>query len=993
MSLIQLQQQRAVTEQAYRQGYINQAQYNQWLANWNQQYEAAKAQQAQTQSYQRADVAAKTQQAAQASTVIQRNQPQTVSYTAYERKEIVSNALAKQIAVENPQLLKQLPKDSLITAYDSKTQVVHYFTPEQTQELKRSVEFYKEASVSSGQDLTRFMGVYAAPTGIAASQVADVREVTSSDGQNTLQFTLKPSPPNDLEKIIAAKEAEREADISNLFKAPQRGLLTIKEGKVAPATPSKWDVTKLELLGAGVAAPFMGAAATVKSAVIGLGVGQAVESGSTVLQGRDIRESLLTPRAALSAMAGGVMFSGAASGINQVFRFAPNTVRGVAGRIAVSTGLGAGGGAAYEFLETGRVTERGVGEGAVFGFGFGVVGEAAGPLASRVAGKVSGAAKNDLVMQKAVIPAVQKFVGSGPVQSIVKGASAFKENVLGIQFFELSGAKEVFVQKTSGRMFDMTRVTEPTVKTVTLRGAEARYYKQYNLEKMKNPVIELEGSQRLKVLQKDAAGIAEEVTIYPKPPTQMPSKPTRFDLVGDVNREFPGAIEAVKYKPVELPTRDPTVISGVRSAKPFLEAVKGGAGFYQKVSATEEVSLSVTRGRIYAEKPRLGLGLDKPLVVLEKKAVVKEGEILPELQSAYREFRVVKVYDKPTKVNVARKTAGKLVDVPESAELYERVTGKIIEPTVKSDVPPLITYEQVKILKEQSRIKGIWDKAIVDKVAFVKREAGDFSGAMKPGTNEFFRKALASESKGVGVKAVSKQVEVSKTVEAEVLPRAIIGEVKASAKHVGLFANVKQDGSVKQSKRERAAVASTLDAAGVVTRGGVSNPFAFRGRPYYRRRQSQTADEYELQYYSYPSVERVKSAKLIEAIETPSVDIRGAGFVTRQDGLVLSRQESMLGERSHKASRSSIRQDPIVSQVQRQPEALWVGEYPKQTTNDVYTRTTPFFGGGKHLGLSFSPFDAKFDRGGGGSFGGKKHGVRSYWYENPLMEGEDLLGL
>ena len=90
---------------------------------------------------------------------------------------------------------------------------------------------------------------------------------------------------------------------------------------------------------------------------------------------------------------------------------------------------------------------------------------------------------------------------------------------------------------------------------------------------------------------------------------------------------------------------------------------------------------------------------------------------------------------------LARAT-GKPKHVAESPELFERVTGKLsdeinVKPKV-SDDPPFVVNEQIKILREQANTQKLMDKVIVDKAAMIRKE-GDYSGAMKPGSNKFFK--------------------------------------------------------------------------------------------------------------------------------------------------------------------------------------------------------------------------------------------------------------
>ena len=543
------------------------------------------------------------------------------------------------------------------------------------------------------------------------------------------------------------------------------GPIPVKTFEAGAKDPTMQNVVipGLEIAGIIGLSAIPGAAPVVLGgAVAGVGIDIGVKSVSKSFETgkaelvlpNSVRE--VTDTALLSAglsAAGGAAIGGIAKVAPSLAGQSANALVKAGTRVAVNAGLGGG---VSGVASGGDPTA--ILEGAAFGAGLGLVGEVAGPAASKASGLISK---------------------TGTGRAALNTVSNVKENIVGSKFTEITGAKEVVDQTTIGKQTTVTRVTQPETRTVTLRGKDAQFYKTNNLESMENPIIELSGKQRVNVIQQDAAGVGEQITTFPKSATKTPSS-TKLDVVGDINKEFGGVIESVGgYKSSEMPLPDPTVVTTSRSAKPILETLKGGSKTFEKITVGSEVKVTTTKGRVYSDRPVLDLGTDKPVTVLEKTAIVKDGEFLPAGKSAFRQYDTVRIYDKPSNAaDVFGKATGKSKTVAETPDLFNRVTGKVAEKTVKpSDTPPLVNKEQIGILKEQGKTQKIWDKAIVDKQGYLKREAGDLSGPMKAGSNDFFRKTANTSGSKTGKTEIVQTTKVT-TEQNSALPRAIVGKAK-----------------------------------------------------------------------------------------------------------------------------------------------------------------------------------------------------------------------
>ncbi len=155
------------------------------------------------------------------------------------------------------------------------------------------------------------------------------------------------------------------------------------------------------MFGTAIAAPILGPVGALKAAAFGVGVSQGVKSAWTAYSGGDVSKSWLTPMEVYESAAGGVAFAGAGkvvmSGIGTLGRtgavvaekVVPSSTKIAVGaasaRVGTSTVIGAGG----SYVLSGGKPEAAL-QGALFGAGFGLAGEAGTKGLSSVKAKATG---------------------------------------------------------------------------------------------------------------------------------------------------------------------------------------------------------------------------------------------------------------------------------------------------------------------------------------------------------------------------------------------------------------------------------------------------------------------------------------------------------------------------------------------------------------------------------------------------------------------------
>ena len=448
----------------------------------------------------------------------------------------------------------------------------------------------------------------------------------------------------------------------------------------------------MEVAGIAALSAIPGAAPVViGGAVAGVGLDIGIKSAvksveskelQLVLPGsvREVTDTALLS-AGLSAVGGGA--------VGAVAKVAPS-IAGQSASFAARTGthvaINAGLGGGLSGVASGG-DPLAIAEGAAFGAGLGIAGQIAGPIAGKTAQVISK---------------------TNTGKAAINAFSNIKENVVGTKFTEITGVREVAVQSTHGKTTIIKQITEPITKDVTIRGKDAVFYKESNLSSLRNPKIELAGTE--KVYAPDA--VTGGKTVEP------------------------------------IPTLRQT--EATRTATPILEALKGNTEYKMGAVKTGRSGnfLETPSDLPALQRTKVWVRTDKGqpnAIVSEKTIVTSKQAILPEIQISVRDYSGVKIRGTPD----AQIYAGPAKALPTeiSQDIYKKLGG---------NYRPIVDFGKT---------------------------TKNTSGAMKPGSNKFFKDALAKGKESNAAKTPEiKVVEKAQVVNKEVsLPRAIVGEVKTSS--------------------------------------------------------------------------------------------------------------------------------------------------------------------------------------------------------------------
>ena len=235
---------------------------------------------------------------------------------------------------------------------------------------------------------------------------------------------------------------------------------------------------------AGTTALLVAPAVAVPGALISTGISQAFKSVSG--------GGLLTGEEAGQAALGGAAFSVVGAGAVKALGVAGSGLRAAAGRVAVSTGFGAGVGAVGEYASTGRFTGEGALTGAAYGAAFGLIGEGArygiGKVSSFVRGRL---AEHDLY-RRVVGDANKQFQGqkltlAERLMSRVSPERAAVNRAIGdSQFKEVSDSSAFYTQFEKG---GFRKVSYQGVETTVSAGKSAgQLFKQQILYRQASQV-------------------------------------------------------------------------------------------------------------------------------------------------------------------------------------------------------------------------------------------------------------------------------------------------------------------------------------------------------------------------------------------------------------------------------------------------------------------------------------------------------------------------
>lgn len=450
----------------------------------------------------------------------------------------------------------------------------------------------------------------------------------------------------------------------------------------------------------GAAPVVLGGAAIGVGAKVGIDSAvKSYESGQVqVVLPKTVREVTDTALegAALSAIGGGA--------VSAVGKVAPVIVEQVAGRVAVNVGVNAAISGGASAVASGGNLEA-TAKGAAFGTALGLGGEALGVVGGKVAS----------------IPKV-----SSTIQNI-------KDVTVGTKFTEIVGVKEVNIQSTKGLETSITRITQPEVKTVTLRGNDAKFYRENNLGTLQDPTIELAGTQRISTISKDEAGMLQEITRYKQP------------------------------------------VESTRSAEPILSAIKGETFQAGKVkvgeaaeflktpsdySAVEKVKIEAGRGRVDLDINGALRKPDVPVTKLDKVVATNRDAILPVSEVSARDFTGVQLRGKVDSSVYA--DAAKALPTDISQDIYKKLGGGVNQGSSYFDVKTSGKGKGKPFGPDAPSNEKISFGSIDNEVKFAKQGEGSIDS---------------------GMQGIAKQVGRTEGKTEVQLPRSIVGEVKGASAH------------------------------------------------------------------------------------------------------------------------------------------------------------------------------------------------------------------
>jgi hypothetical protein len=328
-----------------------------------------------------------------------------------------------------------------------------------------------------------------------------------------------------------------------------------------------------------VAAPLIGPAVGISatSVLIGEGLGVGINQGFKAYQGG----GLLTPQEVVVSAAEGGAFSVVGGVVlGKAAQFAPKLAGEVANpfvraatRISINAGLGAG---SSGVMSGGN--PQAIVQGAAFGAAFGAVGEVAGAASGKIKASSTG---------KRVINKIQ-------------------DNIMGSKFTEVTGVKEVANQRTFGKTTVIDQLTEPDLRTVTIRGKNAEFYRKNNLSTLQKPKVELGGTEK----------------------------------VYQPNMELGG----VKLEPIPVLRQ----IESIRNADPLFAALKRDANYKLGIARTGKVSdfleTPSNLPAIQRTKVTVDVAKNQPVGIFSEKTIISSKKaILPTNKVSVREFTGVKI--------------------------------------------------------------------------------------------------------------------------------------------------------------------------------------------------------------------------------------------------------------------------------------------------------------------------------------------------------------
>jgi hypothetical protein len=154
------------------------------------------------------------------------------------------------------------------------------------------------------------------------------------------------------------------------------------------------------MIASGVAAPSLGVGGAIKAVGISVGLAQAFKTGEYYFTGKEVTQSLLSPKEFVQSTTQGLLIGGVANKSIQVLKIAGSGLAPAIERTAVFGSVGVVSGGVSEFSQTGKVTAEGLAIGGVEGLAFGAVGEGLGGLKGKTQSYIRSSPTGQALQQK-----------------------------------------------------------------------------------------------------------------------------------------------------------------------------------------------------------------------------------------------------------------------------------------------------------------------------------------------------------------------------------------------------------------------------------------------------------------------------------------------------------------------------------------------------------------------------------------------------------------
>jgi hypothetical protein len=381
---------------------------------------------------------------------------------------------------------------------------------------------------------------------------------TQKDPLGIIDIPVTTNPTQN--KIFSQLSAQDQLALTQYQNAKTTSAMTnlglfLGASAIAPVLPAlSIALPAISLLGVTIPSVVTSAAG---ASLAGIGISQAFKTGSYVLEGKNWKNSLLTPQEALTGAETGIIFAGATGGAlrgvsmlgqtgariagftidpltGDTIAVAPKSALQAfgasAGRFGVNVGVGAGVGTGLEAVETGKVTSGGVLQNLAFSAAFAGLGETFGAVRTKLPTWIGGGVKGT------ALEPTREAMFTTAVDKPLPNDSNIK----------IEGA-DYNVERPVKQM-STTRVTEVNVKNIRVPYKDAILARQY-LDNAKSIVADFAGTEKVTTFTPPTKAYAKFNTATLKNDYPSAGEVTTFGRVGDLGADIKLVPDIQKTQP------------------------------------------------------------------------------------------------------------------------------------------------------------------------------------------------------------------------------------------------------------------------------------------------------------------------------------------------------------------------------------------------------------------------------------------------------------